>query len=303
MRLTIAFITARAEPILPALIDGIAAQKVPGDEISLIVVDALGRSFGGLGVDMVDAISIFRAARVMQPKPNIWQGPYRIAPRNYFANANARNTALVFCEDSYIAFLDDRTTIGPQWLEVVRRGERERASVLCGPVDKHLSGQTAAAWGPISHDSRKKQAPTGRINCGGAWCFGANFALPLEWALEVNGCEEGCDPVGCEDYIFGSMLENVGHRVDFVIAMGVEQDRKGSVHVEDFPRIGKGAPGFHDKSQTLTRRYRDLKRTIDTPSLRDLRALVAVGAPLPIPDPTYDYRDWFDQELVRDYAH
>jgi hypothetical protein len=298
MRLTIAFITARLDPMLSALIASLAPQMRAGDEVSLLVVDALGRSLGDLG--LIQAVR-FRTARSMLPKPNIWQGPHRIAPQNYFANANARNTAFVYCDDDYIAFLDDRTTLDPTWLDAVRQGERERASVLCGPVDKHLSGQDAVTWGPISYDSRTKHAPNGLINCGGSWCFGANFALPLEWALAVNGCEEGCDPVGCEDYIFGSMLSNAGRRIDFTLKMGVQQDRKGSVHVEEFPRVGKGAPGPADKSQALTRRYRTLHHTMDTPDLRALRGLVQRNEALPRPDPNMDYRDWFDGALVREY--
>ncbi len=297
MRLTIAFITARLDPMLGALTDCLAAQMFPSDAISLIVIDALGRPLAELAPTHAAG---FVGMRSMLPKPNIWQGPHRIAPRNLFANATARNTALIYCDDDYIAFLDDRTTLDPTWLAEVRRGERDREAVLCGPVSKHLDGQTAAAWGPISHDSRAKHSPAGLVNCGGSWCFGANFALPLEWALQVNGCEEGCDPVGCEDYIFGSMLANVGRRIDFTVKMGVQQDRKGSVHVEEFPRIGKGVSGPTDKSQVLTRRYRDLRRTMDTPDLTELRARVRRGEPLPIPDPSVDYRDWYDQTLVRD---
>jgi hypothetical protein len=298
MKLTIAFITARREPLLSALTDSLVPQLAAGDAISLLVIDALGRELAELGCTYVER---FRVARSMRPKPNLWQGPHRIAPRDLFANANARNTALVHCEDDYIAFVDDRTTLDISWLSEVRRGERERAAVLCGPVDKHLSGQDAITWGPISYDSRAKQAPDGRPNCGGSWCFGANFCLPLEWALEVNGCEEGCDPVGCEDYIFGCMIQNAGHRIDFVTKMGVQQDRKGTIHAEEFPRVGRGVPGYHDKSQTLTRRYRDLRRTIDTPDLRVLRELVQRGQPLPVPDPNVEHRDWFDQSLIRTY--
>ncbi len=329
MKLTIAFITARAEPMLGLLTDGLATQMIDGDDITVLVIDALARDEFGRSADDPELVSKADAdrfyeirgassksalrIRAMPPKPNLWQGAHRIAPRNYFANANARNTALVYCEDDYIAFLDDRTTLGPTWLARVRQGELETresprlgrnamASVLCGPVDKHLSG-VDTAWGPISYDHRAQHAPHGKLNCGGAWCFGANFALPLAWALEVGGVEEGCDPVGCEDYIFGSMLQNRGHRLDFVMAMAVSQDRRADVHAEGFPRIGKGPSGPADKSQVLTRRYRDLSHTIDTPDLRALRELVRRGEPLPVPDPNVDHRDWYDGELVRDYRH
>ena len=301
MKLTVAFITARREPMLALLTDSLAAQLQPGDAVSLLAIDAFGRELGELAPTRLER---FASARALQAKPNIWQGPHRIAPRNLWATANARNTALVYCQDDYIAFLDDRTTLGPTWLETVRRGERERQAVLCGPIDKYLDGQNAVAWGPVSHDHRSGHAPGGKINCGGSWCFGANFCLPLEWALVVNGCEEGCDPVGCEDYIFGAMLENHGFRLDFVPALGVQQDRKGDAHVTEFPRIGKGPSGPTDKSQALTRRYRKLRHTSDaTPNLRELRARVQRGEPLPVPDPSVDYRDWYDNERVASLSY
>ena len=42
--MTLAFITAREDPMLPMLLDSLEPQLRPGDEISLLVIDALSRT-------------------------------------------------------------------------------------------------------------------------------------------------------------------------------------------------------------------------------------------------------------------
>jgi glycosyltransferase involved in cell wall biosynthesis len=289
MKFTIGYITAREEPHLEWLIDGIEKWASKKDEIELIVVDAFGRPASAIGYRPIKPI---KKLIETSPKPTIWQGPHRVTARDFFANANARNTALVLCSTSYICFLDDRCRLEDGWLDQVRRGERKRESVICGPYDKHED------WG-VSLDHRRQHEPKGRKNCSGAWCFGGNFALPLDWALEVNGCEEGCDPVGLEDCMFGHMLANVGHRIDFVIGMSVQQDRRGFVHPLNFPRQDKG-PSPNDKSHALEDRFRVRTRTEFTPDLKVLREHIKRGGTFPIPDPHGDYRDWFDGSSIRD---
>ena len=55
--------------------------------------------------------------------------------------------------------------------------------------------------------------------------FGCTFALPLEWALQMNGFEEGCDGLSMEDVIFGLMLKNNGFRIDYDPQMRMIEDR------------------------------------------------------------------------------
>ena len=289
VRITIAFITAREEPHLEWLCDGIEQQAQKGDKIELIVVDALGRPAQAIGFRPIKAITKLVETR---PKPSIWQGPHRITAHDFFANANARNTAIVLCTTSYICFLDDRCKLDPSWLAQVRLGEKKRSSVICGPYDKHED------WG-VSVDHRRLIAPQGKRNCGGGWCYGGNFALPLKWLLEVNGCEEGCDPVGLEDCVLGQMLGNVARRIDFVAEMSVQQDRRGFVHPFDFPRQDKGQSP-NDKSHALRARFFPRKCTEFTPDLKKLRRLTDKNKkPLPIPDPSGDYRDWYDGSPIR----
>jgi hypothetical protein len=205
------------------------------------------------------------------------------------------NTALVLCETDYIAFLDDCCRLGPKWLGTVRHGERKRKSVLAGTYDK-------IERGVVTPDHRRILAPGGKLNCGGGWLYGCTFALPLERALETNGAEEGCDGMGTEDYIFGLMVENNGHRIDFVTDMAVRQER-AEIAVPGIPSISlrrtdKGVSP-NDKSHFALARFRVRKQTEFTPDLRALRAARAAGSLVwPLPDP--NLRDWFDGQLVRE---
>jgi glycosyltransferase involved in cell wall biosynthesis len=288
MKITIGYITAREQPRLNWLIDGLEQQAQARDKIELIVVDALGRPAQTIGYRPIKAITKLIETR---PKPSIWQGPHRITAHDFFANANARNTAIVLCSTDYICFLDDRCRLDPGWLDQVRRGEKKRASVICGPYDKQEDRG-------VSVDHRRQHAPQGKQNCGGRWCYGGNFALPLKWLVEVNGCEEGCDPVGLEDCALGHMLENVGRQIDFVVEMSVQQDRRGFVHPLNFPRQDKGQSP-NDKSHALQDRFFPRKRTEFTPDLKKLRKLIDKDKPFPIPEPSGDPRDWYDGSPIR----
>lgn len=293
MRLTIAFITGRPEPHLDWLLESLAPQVSSRDEIRVLVIDARGRTPEALGARSYG--NWIPTVRVELPKPTPWQGTHRITARDWWAKSSAMNTALVLCDTDYIAFLDDCCRLGPAWLDAVRRGERKRRSVIAGTYDK-IEG------GVVTPDHRRTLAPKGRSNCGGGWLFGCAFALPLEWALEVNGAEEGCDGMGTEDYIFGFQLENNGHRIDFVPSMAVAQERS-EISVPGTPSIGlrrtdKGVSPL-DKSHAALARFRARKRTEFTPDLRVLRAARAAGnLSWPLPNP--EMRDWYDGQLVRE---
>lgn len=287
MKITIAYITAREDPRLDWLVAALEQQAKKRDEFELIVVDAFGRPASAIGYRPIPQITKIVQTR---PKPTAWQGPHRITAHDFFANANARNTAIVLCGTDYVCFVDDRCQPDKKWLDQVRRGENKREAVICGPYDKHED------WG-VSVDHRRQEAPKGRKNCSGGWCYGGNHALPLEWALEVNGFEEGCDPVGLEDCVFGHMLQNAGRRIDFVAEMSIQQDRRGMfVHPLAFPRHDKGVSP-NDKSHALRARFFGRGRTEFTPDLRLLRQQQAAGQPFPLP--RIDESDWYDGQPVK----
>lgn len=286
MRLTICYITGRKEPQINWMIEDLGKQLHPKDEIDLVVVDTFGRSAQALGIPSAR----FKRVVVSRPKPNIWQGPHRITAKDWWANSNARNTGIVLCKTDFIAFLDDRCHLGPQWLETVRRAEHKRDAVIVGAYDKHENGK-------VTTDHRLKQCPSGKRNCGGGWLYGCTFALPLEWCLEANGFEEGCDGLSGEDYIFGFMLENNGHRIDFMPMMFVSLERS-SAHGNVYVRLDKGTSP-RDKSHAALARFRSRKRSEFTPDLRALRDHIARGGAFPIPDPKGDHRDWYDNAPIR----
>ena len=203
VKLTIVYITGRREPHVEWMVGDLRRQIQGGDEIHLIVVDTLARPPALLGVPA----GLFRDVVVTAPKPTIWQGAHRVTTQDWWANSNARNTGIVLCQTDYITFLDDRCHLGGLWLEAVRSGESSREAVIAGAYEKLENGK-------VIRDHRLEQCPEGKFDCGGGWLYGCTLALPLEWCLETNGFEEGCDGLSGEDYIFGFMLENNGHRIE-----------------------------------------------------------------------------------------
>ena len=312
IKAAIAFVTGRKEPRLEWVIDALEQQVQAGDDLTLIVIDAIAawpaarRDVSELGYRPMPAIG-----RVIHipPKPNPWQGPHRIIDREGWGMANARNTAFIACppDVEYIAFLDDRARPGPSWLDAVRRGDRRRDAVLAGAYEKTES--TDAEGGTtLVHDHRLKHHPGGLPNCGGGWLYGCTFAMPLAWALEVNGFEEGTDGLSLEDCIFGLMLGNRHHRIDYVPSLFVSQDRTiGNTSTKGgfYAARDKGISP-NDKSHAALARFRKRNRTTPefTADLAQLRERFhATGGDYhrtewPLPDP--NMVDWYDGQPIRD---
>lgn len=289
MRATIVYHTARQEPRLDWVIDDLARQALPSDELELVVVDALGRAAREIGFREIPAIvSLIETT----PKPTPWQGPQRVTSRDWWAISNARNTGAVLCGTDYLAFLDDRCHLGPGWLAAVRRGEWERRSVVAGSYTKEEDG------GRVSVDHRLQAFPDGRQDCGGGWLYGCTFALPLAWYLDVNGHEEGCDGLSGEDYILGLMLANRGHRIDFRPELFTLQDRSSRT-IHGYARRDKGVSP-RDKSHAAIDRFGRRTRTEFTPDLRALRGRIDRGEGFPGVDHAIEHRDWYDGQPLRE---
>lgn len=281
MRLSICYLTGRSAPRLDWLLEALARQRQSTDVLELIVVDACERTSRELGCEAVRGIADH--VIVVPPKPNRWQGRYRATLRDSWAKSQAANTALCLASHDYVAFLDDRSVPGERWLATIRDGSFTRAAVLAGAY-KRLFGE-----GREEIDHRLALHPEGKEDCGGAWLYGCTFALPLKWALEVNGFEEGMDGLAQEDCVFGSHLKNAGRRIDFVPSLFVELHREvGTDHVFERAR--------GNKLDAALKRFCLRRRTEFTPDLEALRSQLRSGGSFPIPDPRA--RDWFNDRPI-----
>ena len=163
----------------------------------------------------------------------------------------------------------------------------------------------------MTYDHRLGIAPDGKKNCGPGWLFGCTYALPLAWMIEISGAEEAVDGLGAEDSVMGMMLTNAGHRIDYVPAMAVHQERA------EISRAGVGGAGSiplkredrgkspHDKSHLALELFGKRKCTDPrfTPNIADLRKRIAAGESWPDPvwalkDALGQHLDWFDQSVI-----
>lgn len=287
MHASIIYVTSRPDPRLDWLLDDLTQQHQHGDDLELIIIDSLRRTTTDLGYRDVPGVSRWVCS---PPKPTPWQGPQRLTRQDWWALSSARNTGIVLAQADYVAFLDDRCHLGPHWLRTLRRGARERRSVIAGAYKKIEQGKTTV-------DHRLLQRPAGG-SCGGNWLYGCTLAAPTQWLLEVNGFEEGCDGLSGEDYILGLMLQNRGRPIEFCPDLLVVQERDaGTGH--GMVRRDKGVSP-NDKSHAALKRFGNRDHTEFTPDLNALRACVRATGKFPDVDSSTPQVDWFDEQPIAD---
>jgi len=282
LRLSICYLTGRAEPHLEWVLQAIRKQRRKEDKIELVVVDALERSQR----DLTSDVSGVEHLVVVAPKPNLWQGRHRVTSRDFWAKSQAANTAICRARYDYVAFLDDRCILGDRWLATIRDGYQKRTAVQAGAYER-IPGA-----GQKEIDHRLQLHPNGKKRCDGGWLYGCTFALPLAWALKVNGFEEGMDGLAQEDCMFGFQLVNAGYRIDFVPSLFV------TLHREPYAEHAYERERGGDKLLAAQERFQKRKRTEFTPDLRVLRSRLRAGADFPMPD--FGNLDWYDGRLIQD---
>lgn len=187
------------------------------------------------------------------PKPTVWQGQYRITSRDYFAAANARNTAICLAPDGYLAYVDDLSVLLPAWLSRVQKA-MDGGYVALGTYEKVRAlkveeGEIIAHEStPHGQDSRivysRKQYAHQTvlpelIPCSGSWFFGCSIAAPLQSFLTINGWDENCDSCGAEDYPCGYMIERAGYKLYLDPAMKTLESEELHFIEQPFLRIDK----------------------------------------------------------------
>lgn len=300
--ITVAYITARHDPRPEWFLDSLWRQ-LDGCYCKVLIVDPYRNEAKNSSV------------RIVHPKPTVWQGPHRLTKADWWAASNSRNTAICLCETEWIAFVDDRSVLVPRWLEAVKAA-MEGHYVVCGPYEKVHNLQVAAgaaAGGEklevdYSWDGKKTDGKDSRVayveehylhhktlsnpyDAPGEWTYGCSLALPLEWALQVNGFSEDMDGASGEDYIFGLMLQNNGFPIKFDLRMKMIEDRTPGQLGPVMIRRDKGVSP-NDRSHWLLEKHRHLRRAPHQWDLRQVRAMVLAGHGFPVP--SWPNRDPYD---------
>lgn len=294
--LTLVYHTSRTSPRLKWFFDSLNLQA-GSEPISVIIVDLWAHDQERVTNHKKIA---GRDITVTLPKPTVWQGKHRITKEDWWAASNSRNTGICLCKTEWIAFLDDRSVLLPGWLDTIKDAQTHGYAV-CGSYEKvhHLiveDGKVISYEETDGKDSRKGDAK-GAVKAPGQWWFGCTNALPLEWALTVNGWDETCDGLSMEDVIFGLHLQNSGFPIFYDQRMKILEDRTPGQLGTPMRREDKGKSP-DDKSHKMLAMLQGLKRSMHQWNLREVRDLVLNGNPFPIS--TEPKVDWYDGQPIKD---
>jgi hypothetical protein len=295
VKLTIAYMTNRREPMIEWFIDSLYREFQGQREFQLVVVDY----WHGKRPLRIDCF-----CTVVTPKPCVYQGPHRFTKQDYFAAANARNTAICLARGEWIVFVDDLSVLIPGWLNAVREAIAG-GYIACGAYRKVknlvVKNGDVVSYTPFppGEDTRRPDGPAPRP-CGGDWLYGCSVAAPLEAFLKINGFDERCDSLGSEDYIAGMMLRHHGFHLKYDVRMMTYESEELHHKEKAFPRFDKGVSP-NDKSHRiieLVRNSGDAPNFFGAGGIRGLRERVLAGEPFPIPtEPT---TDWFDGQPLKE---
>lgn len=318
--LTIAWMTSRKDACWNWFCDSLNRETAGNyDGIHVMAIDYWANPHGGTRSMHEDRRGyILNALRCYgdqfqwaSPKASPWQGPCRMTREDWFAAANARNTAVALCKTEWIAYVDDLSVLQPGWLTAVFNAMRSEKTVTCGAYrkvrDMTVVDGEVVKWNPhlvdnghgvmvdAGLDTRLKHATGGRaVPAEGNWMFGCSLVAPVEAFLSCNGWDERCDGMGSEDYCTGINLAKCGWKFRYDPNMMTFESEERH-HVEgQFKRSDYGVSP-NDKSHAMLK----LCQTGDGHSpvdfgggdLRRLREKVANRQPFP--PPPRDYREWF----------
>ena len=248
------------------------------------------------------------------PKPSVWQGKYRLTKQDWFAAANARNTALCMAKDGWIAYVDDLSVLMPGWMKSVREAMRDNA-IVCGAYKKvrqmvveNGAVKSFTAY-PGGEDNRSKHVRQDVTSCAGNWLYGCSLVGPVEAFLSVNGWPEDlCDGLSFEDVCMGIVLKNAGWELRYdrrMMTYESEEDhhREPAFRREDWHKENgvfvTGGNGNDDKSHAalnIALQSKSFPNSFGEGGIRELRRRILAGEPFPIrssPD-----RDWYTGKLL-----
>ncbi len=288
--LTIVYVTARTSPMVEWFLDSLALQCT-SDNVKIIIVSTFKDAVG----DLFNSDKV----KVVNPKPTIWQGEYKITRESWWAKSNAMNTGIALCDTEWIAFVDDRSVLMPGWLQCVQDSMIHTYAV-CGSYEKRANmrvtnGEITNHGDLLGIDIRTQR---GFPHLTSDW-YGGSGALPLEWCLMVNGFpEDVCDGLGFEDIQFGKLLNNNHLEMRYDSRMRIVEDRTQSEiggALKRGGKKGKNSP-WDDKDYAILNRMGDAKTSQNSYDIRELRQRVLSGKPFP--SPTASHFDWYDNAPI-----
>lgn len=297
--LTIVYVSNRRRPRFNWFATSIYNETRFFENISFVVVDfyAIDRPLDGrFHPSITDTIWV-------PPKPNVWNGRYRLTQENWFAASNARNTGLCYAKNGWIAYVDDVSVLMPGWLNCVRDAMAGNY-IVCGAYKKvkklqvDMGNVVTYEEFPGGVDSRWNLAQSDPWPCAGQWLFGCSLAAPVEALLTVNGWDENCDGLGSEDYCMGIRLQNAGYTFRYDRRMLTLESEEAHFEDQPFRRTDKGVSP-NDKSHAILKMALESKfapNYFGEGGIRALRDRVIFGQPFPIvqvPD-----KDWFDGQPI-----
>lgn len=212
--ITIAYITMRRNPMFEWFWEGLKKQAVGKDlKIQLIIIDFWKdeRTFdtsNDLDIEVLHTL----------PLPSVWQGKHKITTQEWYACANARNTAFVYAKYDYVASVDDLTVLGDRWMEAVIDAVNG-GYIALGAYSKQyeMKVENGVLISGLSQkdgqDMRWNLYQETKTKTHGGNFYGCSCVVPLEAALDINGYDCLTDSVGYEDTVFGIRLENAGYEL------------------------------------------------------------------------------------------
>ena len=308
--ISISYITSRPEPRFDWFFSSLAAQLKSEDDVEVTVVDFFA-------YDDNRRYEVFRPAAHHQvpnvgwiaPKPTVWQGPNRLPKDNWWAAANARNTALCVAKGDWWACVDDRCVLMPGWMDAVRDAVKGNYAII-GPYQKRTGitvengfiKHAGIVTGEdnrldyVNHHYTLHESLKNPYSAPGSWWYGCTTCLPVEWALKVNGYPEDiCDGLGSEDSLFGLTLQNNNFEIRYDTRFYIVEDRTLEFLGQVMRREDKGEIGTaRDKSHAALAKLQASKTSLNSFDIRRLRESVLRGEPWPKPS-ALPY-DWFDKQ-------
>lgn len=294
--ITIVVTTSRPIPRLDWIIDTFTANcpEIPVQEVIIVAL-----------FDIQDPAPPLPNVpyRIVEPKPNPWQGQFKQTQVDWWAKANAINTALCHCTSEWVLFLDDRLVIQPGF-GVGLKQAYEGQYIMAGGYEKRtaitVDKGAILNGGIIVGKDGREGAP---FRCGGEWLFGCVVFAKLEWWLDINGSPEKCNGLGFEDVITGFLFSNAGRMIKYDSRSSVIEDRSPEEFGIVMRRESKERHPHDtsDKAHTLLNWARGADRprkSENSFNLRELRDAILRGEPFPgVPE---NMVDWFDSQPLKE---